>query len=221
MSLVTHHDGTTGTSRARVVSDYLTLLQLAAGHGETVIATSSSLLLANTHLPHLKHGYFIFPKRTGYYPLIFHNPLGWWRKEIVSVDVSHDNLRVVDETGKPVSFQITPVLKQTLTVDAEHFKLYILVEVPPLGLKTYFLIFSDDDSIEKATYEKHSNPAKLAQEYLDSSSLRLLLNDKGEVSKVFFKNTGETTSLFIEVRTTKPKKKLYNFNSKYFSIVHI
>lgn len=227
--MVTHHDGTTGTSRSRVVTDYLGMLQAASDHAGTVIAASSSLLLAKTHIPVFRQGYFIFPKRNGFYPIAFHNPLGWWRKEIVSIDISHDSVRVVDDLGEPVLFQVSPHFKHDLGLE-NHFKLYLLVEIPPLGLKTYFLSFSDTTSDSKATHETYIGESLKSKKkiifnesiqlknlknkqdplFVESSSMRIIL-ENGEVNQLFFKDSGEVRYFSPEVFKNFEKKILYYF----------
>lgn len=220
LGLVTHHDGTTGTSRSRVVTDYLGMLHTASEHAGSVIAASSALLLAKTHIPVLRQGYFIFPKRKGYYPIIFHNSLGWWRREIASIEVSHDSVHVVDDSGEPVPFQISPILKHDLTLD-NHFKLNLLVEIPPLGLKTYFLSFSETTAPSKATHQSYSGQSVSGSLFIESSSLRVIL-EKGEVAQVFFKDSGEVRSFSPEYRHyVTSRSGAYIFRSEGQQPVHI
>ena len=74
-------------------------------------------------------------------PIVVYNTLSWKRKDVVEVEVSwpnHDDaVRLVDECGKPVPFQVTHT---NISGRGTTISLVFLAEVPACGYRTYRLL---------------------------------------------------------------------------------
>lgn len=216
-ALVAHHDGVTGTSRARVVDDYMSKLHLAHSNGEATVAACTGLLLAKEAIPEFNKPFNFFDMSKDIsYPLAFHNSLGWKRSQVVTLRVNSANVQVLDYEGKPIVVEVFPVWEKEesgikLESELDTFDLVFQVEVPPAGLATYFLT-SSLQGVSRAPYTvylkdylsplhgKMKNVKQLgtSEVFIENKFLKVTFGSSGELESIVDKTTGERKSLKAE-----------------------
>ena len=164
LGLFQHHDAITGTSKAYVMHDYAIKLHEGlhetisiAGHAAQALLLTPGDLSAvekeTTPLEHLQPDferatYEKLPKKIpistskGTRLIVLFNSLGQRRYEMVKILVDSVNIRLTDEHGHEVPFQINPVWNDTgsgMAIMTTQFELFFVADLPPLSLVTYTL----------------------------------------------------------------------------------
>eukprot|EP00656_Telonema_subtile_P001628 TRINITY_DN10710_c0_g1_i3.p1 TRINITY_DN10710_c0_g1~~TRINITY_DN10710_c0_g1_i3.p1 ORF type:complete len:952 (-),score=172.96 TRINITY_DN10710_c0_g1_i3:18-2873(-) len=167
-NLAQHHDGLTGTSKAPVVTDYMSKLDNAIRVADSVSVAMQTLLLSNrwqrqpkppgspaVEVTELLDG----TKRIA---VLLHNTLGWTRTEVVQVMVTSSNVAVYDPDGSPLGHlaQVRPGWHWDkdagkLKASPSSFQVSFVAEVPALGMATYLV------DTAPATPENNAKPALL------------------------------------------------------------
>lgn len=88
------------------MTEYLSSLQATQNHASSVIASCAAFLLAKTQIPSLRSGSFTFPSKSGLFPLIFHNSLGWEREEFFSIHVASSAVKIFDDSNQELPIQV-------------------------------------------------------------------------------------------------------------------
>jgi len=142
-ALVQHHDGITGTAKQFVANDYSERLDQARSASHTAMREMAQILLTDKETPSLTYDLktFSFDLGDEVYALIVHNPLGWVRRKYVKVRVTISDVVVMThESVNLAGTQVLPIIDvEYLDASVSLYELYFLVEIPPLGTKTYFL----------------------------------------------------------------------------------
>eukprot|EP01116_Phalansterium_solitarium_P016044 TRINITY_DN3630_c0_g2_i1.p1 TRINITY_DN3630_c0_g2~~TRINITY_DN3630_c0_g2_i1.p1 ORF type:complete len:1254 (-),score=450.47 TRINITY_DN3630_c0_g2_i1:473-4234(-) len=190
-ALVQHHDGVTGTSRQYVVQDYIQLLEEAKGNAIGILARMSEVLLAKgSTRPELRplQASTVFDVRSAdtgtheAHPIVVYNSLAWPRTEFVRIRVSSANVLVINDKGQPVPSQVLPVWgdmggRVQDDPDSGQFELQFEVEVPPLGLATYFLT---RNTIERTPSDAQRKRRGVRDEELPMPSQHMILRNNLE-----------------------------------------
>ncbi|MCL4113844.1 UNVERIFIED_CONTAM: hypothetical protein GTU68_043594 [Idotea baltica] len=190
LSLFQHHDAITGTSKSYVMHDYAIKLHEGIQQATTVLC-HAALALMSTDATLLKMRDdaltldFLQPlsERSTYerlpkmMPVVMHKPqrllvltnsLAQRRYEIIKIIVSSLNLRLTDEHGHDVPFQINPVWNNSgdgMVILASQFELFFIADLPPLSLVTFTL---------------HQIPNEVPQSYLATVYSNFYGSSKGE-----------------------------------------
>ena len=243
LSLVQHHDAITGTSKSYVMHDYALKLHEALRDTHTIISHASLVLLSTeATLVHVGMGKspspfdFIQPtfeqlsyeKLRKLVPIHMHKPervlilansLGHRRYEVVKLVIRSTNIRLTDEHGHDVPFQINPIWNSTesgMVIMDSQFELFFLADLPPLSLITYTLIRTKSqaakDNFATVFSNFYGNPPKNSREIpfetkkvlpgdiqLESDSLKLLFDGTtGMIRSVTEKNSDKITQLHMK-----------------------
>jgi hypothetical protein len=106
----------------RVVEDYLAKLHSAHRGARLVISAMSEILLSKEEYPTFTPAeatydvlYIIFGNislcsKTSTHAFVFHNSLGWRRRQLVNIRINSANVYIQDSQGNPVPSQV-PVMK--------------------------------------------------------------------------------------------------------------
>lgn len=154
LALFQHHDAITGTSKEYVAGDYMRKLAVAYNRTQEAVAGAMQMLLTkgaasvseNKLLPaETKTMFLRFPQRKHIHvseqgtDVVFFNPVGQKRKELVHLQVDSDTVEVRDETDSPVPCQLNPVWVAAIRISEVKFEIVFPVELAPLGLAVYKL----------------------------------------------------------------------------------
>ena len=67
-------------------------------------------------------------------PIVLINPLAWNRTETISLPVSTNAIQILDSNGNVIPCSVLP--------NGDNFTVSFRVELPPLGINTYFIAMS-------------------------------------------------------------------------------
>ncbi|KAL0237119.1 hypothetical protein PCE1_000516 [Barthelona sp. PCE] len=130
VGLVQHHDAATGTARKHVRDDYVHRLGDSVKKTEQVSREAVSALFKGFKVHNkndkntCEHGMMC--------PVVVQNPMGWKRKNVVSIKVEADKkFKVTTETGVKVSSQFC--------LGPDNCYVEFVAEVVGFGFRTYFL----------------------------------------------------------------------------------
>lgn len=162
LGLFQHHDAITGTSRDPVVVDYGNrLLQSIADLHEVIgrivgavlspVGREMDTLAIAFDLDDNRASYSSISKKTLIQlspegrTVVFYNSLGQNRQELVSLLVSVPRVCIFDSSDRIVHVQVNPVWNE-YEIAEDQFEVIFLINVPALGLSSYTLKISSDDS---------------------------------------------------------------------------
>lgn len=171
LGLFQHHDAITGTSKAMVMRDYGSRLfesirdavQLQETTIEMLMQTKSSAGKYHILVSELERdSYNKLPKKT---PIVVHpdkpvdvvlfNSLAQERLELVALRIRTPNVKVFDNNGNEIKFQVNPVWNLTdgqsdnlqninlLRASNHMFEVIFVANLPPLALVTYTIKHSE------------------------------------------------------------------------------
>jgi len=223
-SLFLHHDAITGTSRTNVVADYQQRMDQAAEQLSQIMARMVEHLVTREPFPapQLSPDSLVFaPPEDGtndaWHPVVYFNSLAWVRREVMSVRVASRNTRIYDSTGVEVACQIDAhwrdLGQNELAPLQSEFLVSFIVEVPALGISTYFVrigagsasasppepnLATQSESVvylpaERARRAARDNPSKYTRyepynakdQFIENSFLRVLFDqDTGMMREV-------------------------------------
>ncbi|XP_065648890.1 alpha-mannosidase 2 isoform X2 [Hydra vulgaris] len=159
LALFQHHDGVSGTSRNPVVNDYGQRMFNAIKSSIKVMQSSANFLMTNKQLQHLDSigntPIFLFGEdRMSFDSLpiknliiisdkpsqvVFYNSLAQERKQTVFLHVSEPLIEVKSSTGKPVSYQVSLLWKDSISAHNLKYEVSFVAVIPALGLSKYFI----------------------------------------------------------------------------------
>ncbi|XP_031624640.1 alpha-mannosidase 2 [Contarinia nasturtii] len=168
LGLFQHHDAITGTSKAMVMRDYGSRLFESIRDTVQLQQTTIEMLMQNkpsTEKYHIivseleRDSFNRLPKKT---PIVVHpnkqaeivlfNALAQDRLELIALRTRTPNLKVIDNNGMDVKFQINPVWNITddnqqnvnlLRASNHIFEVIFLANLPPLALVTYTVKYTE------------------------------------------------------------------------------
>ncbi|KYQ94434.1 alpha-mannosidase [Tieghemostelium lacteum] len=148
--ILTHHDAITGTSKFKVRENYFDILYQARNQTYDALPVLIEFLLANKSVPanFTANPNILLEDSTQpgtIYTASFSNSLAWQRSDIISVPIAHQDVAVFDYHLNPVPSQIIQRMDQN-----GQWYLYFNVEVPPLGISTYFISILSNDELERS-----------------------------------------------------------------------
>ncbi|RXG53229.1 Alpha-mannosidase 2 [Armadillidium vulgare] len=238
ISLFQHHDAITGTSKSYVMHDYA--IKLHEGIREaSIVISHCSLALLSTEATRMKVSQrqssmeFLQPlyERSSYeklpkiMPIIMKewqrvitmtNTLGQRRYEVLRIIVSSLNIKITDEFGYDVPFQVNPIWNSSSNSDfyivENQFELFFIADLPPLSIITYTLHKTANEVNKNQTSTIYSNfyrnknitffqikdvlPGDIQ---LESDLLKLLFDgSSGLIRSVTDKTTGRITQLTMK-----------------------
>ncbi|VVC35673.1 Hypothetical protein CINCED_3A015041 [Cinara cedri] len=168
-SLFQHHDGITGTAKNEVVNDYAEKMLNSLTHLNHIIQHCIYFLLyqekekyifdintnyfevdySRVHSTYLaQHRVLSFGKNQDSQNVIVFNSLtSFVRHEIVTLFVASENIKVVNAEGVDILFQIdsTCNLLEDIPILKTCFQLHFVVELGPLEIKRYTIIYMPTD----------------------------------------------------------------------------
>eukprot|EP01124_Arcella_intermedia_P032919 TRINITY_DN7771_c0_g1_i1.p1 TRINITY_DN7771_c0_g1~~TRINITY_DN7771_c0_g1_i1.p1 ORF type:complete len:1143 (-),score=258.84 TRINITY_DN7771_c0_g1_i1:1162-4206(-) len=180
-ALFQHHDAITGTSVEVVVTDYGKKLQAALSNSASVLAESVTTIIKrgdDDGVPLIFDNFLEETMNVSYKKpllsikthservLVIYNSLLQPLEEIVSYRVDSPYVIVLDSEFKVVPFQVSPAFDYMGSNDT--FNLYIRVSLPPLGMVTLTLKWSEviyEANLPIAIECFHGTPPAWLQDY--------------------------------------------------------
>lgn len=96
-----------------------------------------------------------------FHPVVYSNSLGWIRREVMSVRVSSRNVRILDSSNSEIPCQVDAVWRDlgpaALAPQTAEFSVSFIVEVPPLGISTYFVLIGHGNVVPERKKHTHTN----------------------------------------------------------------
>ncbi|KAL7032261.1 hypothetical protein ACKWTF_007270 [Chironomus riparius] len=189
LGLFQHHDSITGTSKDLVMRDHLTRLQTSINNSINIQQQMIEFLLQRSHEKERNFIFYEFEtdldtkmpekkiihllKENKEQKIILLNSLASKRVDVISIYVSEVKVRVIDENGRSLPFQINPVIQYGRIVDIKE--LLIRVDLPAFSL-----------TVLKVVLDKNGDKDKIAEiitdfeeeePLIENSKMRLIFND--------------------------------------------
>ncbi|XP_060083773.1 alpha-mannosidase 2x-like [Ylistrum balloti] len=157
LGLYQHHDGITGTAKDFVVVDYgERMLKGVMDCKSIIVEAASFLMLENKNdYKYPKEPLFNMDEDRKYHDslpertvldvtevsssVLFYNPLGHEREQMVVVYVTSPFIEVQSADGTTVQAQVDPVWESPTVMVPKKFKIWFVVRVPALGIARYTL----------------------------------------------------------------------------------
>jgi hypothetical protein len=147
------------------------------------------------------------------YPVVYYNPLGFERRQLVSVIVSSRNVRVQNSDGRGMIAQLNPVWTSDTTFAEDQFELFFEVELPPMGFGTYFIHKVDDTTPPKKGAVTH-----VAQVTIKGASGNIPADFLGmEVGTSWDEEDFSLSNSFVTVKVNKDTGLITNFGVTFSS----
>ncbi|XP_011297547.1 alpha-mannosidase 2 [Fopius arisanus] len=223
LGLFQHHDAITGTSKSFVMKDYalkmfesisdMTSLQSFAiqSLAATNVKTTTIYVLPESD----RDSYEKLPKKIPITingretrSVVLFNSLAQPRQEIVSLRVNSHRVRVLDPKGRPVPYQIAPVMNAT-SITHDTYVLLFVADLKPLTIATYQV-----EHIDKVPMESISTvycnrcgkdtvfpikPMQSSDIQLENHRMKLLFDGQtGFLKRVTKKSTGKVMQCAIQ-----------------------
>ena len=148
-----HHDAISGTEKQHVADDYGVQLSQGTADASAAAAAMLELKLRNANVTTtvasaaddtpafeaLAGGVLPNVADNTLLPVVVHNSLGWPRREFVNFSSTQNNLVVYDANGTMVPAQNNPTQPGTLERSTANYTLWVLVDLPPMGARVYFV----------------------------------------------------------------------------------
>ncbi|GAM26881.1 hypothetical protein SAMD00019534_100560 [Acytostelium subglobosum LB1] len=225
VALTQHHDSVTGTSRADVMYNYTQYLNIATRDSYEVMSNSIEYLIHLSGETSEQSAYEYHnvldlnlllssgvPDHS--YSLVFVNPLSWRKNHHYSIRFTLDDHSMLDhielissKTLSLVPIQIAPIVPHDMPEMshlANQYSLYFIVEVPAMGLNTYFIKIRRDGNKPATTAMSEVFVYKSERE-LSASNHRILsskfLNVKFQANGMLSSITKTTNKEVIFVLT--------------------
>jgi len=226
-SLVMHHDGITGTAKTFVAADYTNRLERTEKDSNTIISFMISSLLSKKKETAIQAQPFFESDELHIddinqrgHPFLYYNSLGWKRRSFVRIKLSlkssdfKKNINVLDGNRNPIPSQYTPY---DVLGARETGLIYLnfMVEVPPLGVSTYFIVVSDNPDPKYIPTPSEIIPLRGTQtDYVENEFLKIGMRSTGLTSVENLK-TGKTLEITntLEAYSTS-QSGAYIFRSK-------
>ena len=75
--------------------------------------------------------------------LVFHNSLGWTRRQITTILINSPNIQVYDSDGQNIDFQVTLLLYYFCFIFYFYFFLFIILLYKIIFFNIFILLFSN------------------------------------------------------------------------------
>ncbi|XP_021813864.1 alpha-mannosidase 2 [Prunus avium] len=158
LALFQHHDGVTGTAKDHVVLDYGTRMHTSLQDLQIFMSKAIEVLLGMRHEKNdnnpsqfepeqVRSKYDVQPVHRAIMTregtkqsVVFFNPLGQTREEVVMLIVNRPDVTVLDSNWTCVQSQISPELQHDKSkIFTGRHRVYWKASVPALGLQTYYI----------------------------------------------------------------------------------
>ncbi|XP_048762590.2 lysosomal alpha-mannosidase-like isoform X2 [Ostrea edulis] len=184
LGVVQHHDGISGTEKQHVADDYAQRLavgaekcqQVASAAFEKLLPKGSEKAPKQVYCTLTNISYCNFTEHQKQFMMTVYNPLGHTVTDFVRIPVLAEWYRVVDPKGLNVTAQMVPISDETKKIPERNGsiamnELVFMVEVPPLGYSTYFIIEASHQ--EEAT----SQPSQIVPLSSDELEIPLYIDN--------------------------------------------
>ncbi|XP_061174982.1 lysosomal alpha-mannosidase-like [Saccostrea echinata] len=184
LGVVQHHDGISGTEKQHVADDYAQRLAVGAERCQLVTNAAFEKLLPKGSESAPKQvycsltniSYCDFTEHQKQFMMTVYNPLGHLITDFVRIPVAGGPYRVVDPKGFNVTAQLVQVTNETKRIPERNKsiatnELVFMVEVPPLGYSTYFIV--ETNNMDEAT----SQSSKTVSLPRDQSEIPLYIDN--------------------------------------------
>eukprot|EP01114_Cavostelium_apophysatum_P007845 TRINITY_DN2004_c0_g1_i3.p1 TRINITY_DN2004_c0_g1~~TRINITY_DN2004_c0_g1_i3.p1 ORF type:complete len:1212 (-),score=393.06 TRINITY_DN2004_c0_g1_i3:43-3678(-) len=147
------------------------------------------------------------------FAIAVHNPMGWWRNQIISVKTKSGKVAVTTYDGLAVPIQVNPIYNRDASgqlkeeSELSEFEVQFEVSVPPLGLATYFLshsigdqqyTFKADSAVYSKSGGKTSKKFGVEEMSIENANFKVTLGSDGLVASLLDKETGKKSKLNIK-----------------------
>ncbi|XP_050294969.1 alpha-mannosidase 2 isoform X2 [Anthonomus grandis grandis] len=166
LGLFQHHDAITGTSKSFVMKDYgIKLFESLRDTANIQQMALQTLLFPKTHLGKDQSLILSDIERESYEKLpnkstiqigpnkkrkiVLFNSLTYPQEHVITLIVNTTNVHVTDAQGNQVKYQINPLLEPGLGkfwIQPREFELVFVAKLPELGVVTYYLSYSTDNT---------------------------------------------------------------------------